>query len=244
MNLNATVMKEPRAAVVPAPTSAPLPAAPTADGAAESLAEKAYRLIEEKIVTLDLKPGAMLSEFALSRMLGIGRTPVREALHRLGREGLVTVLPRRGILVAGLDVREQLQMLEVRREIERLMARKSAERATDEEREAFRRLAADMMACADAGDDIGFMRLDHQFNNLLVRASRNVFLTKSIALMVGLSRRFWFMHNQRHSDICTTAARHAAVARAIARADSDSAARHSDKLMDHIKSITLKALDW
>lgn len=230
MTLNATAMSEQSAAAAPA--------------AAESLAEKAYRLIEEKIVTLDLKPGAMLSEIALSGMLGIGRTPVREALHRLGREGLVTVLPRRGILVAGLDVREQLQMLEVRREIERLMARKSAERATVDEREAFRRLAADMLACAEAGDDIGFMRLDHQFNNQLVRASRNVFLAKSIALMAGLSRRFWFMHNQRHSDIRTTAARHAAVARAIAGADGDGAARQSDKLMDHIKSITLKALDW
>ena len=210
----------------------------------ESLAQKAYCIIEEKIVTLELKPGAVLSEIALSKMLGIGRTPVREALQRLGREGLVTILPRRGILVTSLDVRAQLQMLEVRREIERLMARKAAERATGEEREAFRHIASDMLACADAGEDIHFMRLDHEFNSLLVRTARNKFLAKSIALVAGLSRRFWFMHNQRQPDICTTAARHAAVARAIAKADGDSAARNSDKLMDHIKSITLKALDW
>ena len=211
---------------------------------AESLAEKAYRIIEEKIVTLEIKPGAVLSENTLSKMLGIGRTPVREALHRLGREGLITVLPRRGILVASMDVREQLQMLEVRREIERLMARKAAECATAEEREEFRRIGDDMRACARSGEDIRFMRLDHEFNNLLIQTSRNKFLAKSIALVAGLSRRFWFMHNQRQSDLCIMVARHAAVARAVARGDGDSAAKNSDKLMDHIKSVTLKALDW
>ncbi len=217
---------------------------PPPESAAESLAEKAYRIIEEKIVTLELKPGAVLSEITLSQMLSIGRTPVREALHRLGREGLITVLPRRGILVANLDVREQLQMLEVRRVIERLMARKAAECASTEEREAFRRIGNDMLACAKNGEDIRFMRLDHEFNSLLVLASRNKFLAKSIDLVAGLSRRFWFMHNQRQPDIRTTAACHAAVARAIANADGDGAAKNSDRLMDHIKSITLKALDW
>ena len=216
----------------------------TPPGVVASLAEKAYCILEEKIVTLELKPGAVLSELALSQLLGIGRTPVREALHRLGREGLVTVLPRRGILVASLDLREQLQMLEVRREIERLMARKSAERANAQERAAFRRIGSEMPASARQGDAIRFMRLDQEFNRLLVQAARNKFLTQSIALVAGLSRRFWFMHNQRQPDLRTTAARHAAVARAIANADGDSAAKHSDKLMDHIRSITLDALEW
>ena len=214
------------------------------DAPGESLTDKAYRIIEEKIVTLELEPGAVLSETALSEMLDIGRTPVREALHRLGREGLITVLPRRGILVSNMDVGAQLKMLEVRREVERLMARKAAERATKEERTAFKEVGKDMLACAKSGDDIRFMRLDHQFNDLLVQAARNEFLDKSIALLAGLSRRFWFMHNQRRPDIKTTAARHAAVAQAIAKSDTDAAAKSSDKLMDHIESITRKALDW
>lgn len=212
--------------------------------ATESLADKAYRSIEERIVTLHLEPGAVLSETSLSEMLNIGRTPVREALHRLGREGLITVLPRRGILVAKLDVRAQLQMLEVRREIERLMACKAAERATNDERAEFARIGKQMQASAKAGDDIQFMRLDHEFNDLLIEAARNEFLAKSIALMAGLSRRFWFMHNQRFPDIATSAARHAAVARAIADADPDLAAKNSDELMDYVESITRKALDW
>ncbi len=62
-----------------------------------SLTDQAYRQLEELIVTVQLKPGSVLSELALAAQLGIGRTPIREALHRLAREGLVVILPRRGI---------------------------------------------------------------------------------------------------------------------------------------------------
>jgi DNA-binding GntR family transcriptional regulator len=72
--------------------------APSPKGAAaDTLTEQAYRLIEEQIVTLSLKPGDVLSEQLLSATLKIGRTPIREALQRLAREGLVTprATPRR-----------------------------------------------------------------------------------------------------------------------------------------------------
>jgi DNA-binding GntR family transcriptional regulator len=85
---------------------------------AESLTEQAYRAIEEQIVTLRLKPGDVLSEQMLSATFGFGRTPVREALQRLAHEGLVIILPRKGILVSDLNPRHQLLVLEVRRELE------------------------------------------------------------------------------------------------------------------------------
>ena len=102
-----------------------------------SLTEQAYRQIEERIVTLRLEPGEVLSEASLSLELGIGRTPIREALQRLAREGLVNILPRRGILVSDINVRNQLELLAVRREVERLMARLCAVRASQEEKNAF-----------------------------------------------------------------------------------------------------------
>ena len=83
----------------------------------ESLTEQAYRVIEEQIVTLRLKPGDILSEQMLSASFDIGRTPIREALQRLAREGLVTILPRKGILVSYINPRNQLLLLEVRREL-------------------------------------------------------------------------------------------------------------------------------
>src|SRR6185437_11392225 len=89
----------------------------------QTLTEQAYRVIEEQIATLRLKPGDVLSEQMLSATFKIGRTPVREALQRLAREGLVTILPRKGILVSDINPRNQLLVLEVRREIERLLSR-------------------------------------------------------------------------------------------------------------------------
>jgi DNA-binding GntR family transcriptional regulator len=89
----------------------------------ETLTEQAYNRLEEMIVTLSLAPGAVLSEQTLSAGLGIGRTPIREALQRLGHEGLVRVLPRKAIIVTDTDPKRQLLVLEVRRELERLLAR-------------------------------------------------------------------------------------------------------------------------
>ena len=85
-------------------------------------------------MTLRLKPGEFVSEYALADSLRIGRTPIREALQQLAREGLVTILPRKGILVSETDPRKQLLVLEVRRELERLLCRLGAQRATEEQR--------------------------------------------------------------------------------------------------------------
>jgi DNA-binding GntR family transcriptional regulator len=88
-------------------------------------------------VTLRLRPGAAVSEAKLSQALGIGRTPIREALQRLARERLVTILPRRGIIVSEISVKAQLRLLEVRREVERLIVRSAERRASADERGRF-----------------------------------------------------------------------------------------------------------
>src|ERR1700712_5604094 len=95
---------------------------------AETLTEKAYRALEEEIVTLRIPPGTVVSEATPSRRLALGRTPVREALQRLAREWLVVILPRRGIVVSDIDPVRQLRLLEARREIERFLARSAARR--------------------------------------------------------------------------------------------------------------------
>ena len=209
-----------------------------------SLTDRAYVALEEMICTLRLEPGEVLSEGALSETLRIGRTPVREALQRLAREGLVTVLPRRGVLVSDFNVKKQLRMLEVRRELERLMARSAAVRATREERERFVAIADAMHECAGAGDDIRFMRLDHEFNVLVSQANRNEFASEAISLMSGLSRRFWFMHHRNAGDLSTIAKLHADIASAIAAGDGTAAAAASDALLEYIEAITRAAVDW
>jgi DNA-binding GntR family transcriptional regulator len=195
------------------------------------------------IVTLRIAPGAAVSEQELAGNLGIGRTPIREALQRLAREGLVAILPRRGVLVSGIDVKRQLRLLEVRRELERLIARSAARRATDHERARFKDVARAFEESARVNDDVAFMRTDREFNELCSAASHNEFAAGAMSLMHSLSRRFWYHHYKQAADMPLTAKLHANIARAIAKGDADAAAAASDKLLDAIEKFTRDTTD-
>ena len=204
----------------------------------QSLTDRAYAEIEELIVTLRLAPGAPLSEAELSARLGIGRTPIREALQRLARERLVAIYPRRGVIVTEINVASQLRLLETRRELERLIARSAARRATDDERARFRALAVAFEAAAKANDDVNFMRIDRDFNVLCSSAAHNEFAAGAMSLLHSLSRRFWYLHYKHAADMPLTAKLHADIARAIAIAGGDRAAKASDRLLDAIEKFT------
>jgi DNA-binding GntR family transcriptional regulator len=204
----------------------------------ETLTEQAYNRLEEMIVTLVLAPGAILAEQGLSAELGIGRTPIREALQRLAREGLVLVLPRKAIIVTETDPRRQLLVLEVRRELERLLARAGAERATEAERLRFREIADGMEAAAETNDDIAFMRLDRDLNALLAQAAHNEYATRCMRSLNGHSRRFWYLHYKDAADLPKCARLHADEARAVAKGNSTRAMAASDKLIDYVESFT------
>ncbi len=208
----------------------------------ETLTDRAYRAIEEQIVTLQLPPGAVISEAVLSERLKIGRTPIREAIQRLARERLMVIMPRRGIMVSEVNIQTQLRLLEVRRELERLIARIAARRATEAERAEFTAIAAGMEKAGRKNDETGFMRLDREFNLLGLQAARNEFAAGAMVLMQGLSRRFWYIHYKEAADLPLAARLHADIARAIAAADRDGAATASDRLMDYIEAFTRATL--
>ena len=207
-------------------------------GTTQSLTDLAYAHLEELIVTLKLAPGRAVSEAELSELTGIGRTPIREALQRLAREKLVSILPRRGIVVSAIDVKDQLRLLEVRRELERLIARTAARRATGAERERFRQVARDFEKAARQDDDVAFMRTDREFNTLCSAAAHNDFAGGAMSLMHSLSRRFWYIHYKQAADMPLTAKLHADIARAVAAGDEALAANASDRLLDAIEKFT------
>jgi DNA-binding GntR family transcriptional regulator len=190
------------------------------------------------IVRLELPPGGAVSEAILSERLGIGRTPIREALQRLARERLVQILPRRGVIVSDINVKAQLRLLEVRREIERLVARSAARRATPEERSRFAELAKAFERAARTGDDVAFLRIDREFNELCLETARNEFATTAMQLMASLSRRFWYLHYKQAADMPETAKLHADIARGIAGGQPDAAGRAADALLDNIETFT------
>ncbi len=227
--------------VAPAESEGMKPAPAPAQAA--TLTDRAYRRLEELIVTLQLHPGQVLSEASLTQSLEIGRTPVREALQRLAMEGLVVILPRRGVLVSEINVSNQLELLRVRREVERLMGVLAGRRGTPAARTSMRGLAAAMSATAETNDDVEFMRLDKQFNALLAASCGNEYARRTMGLMQGLSRRFWYQHYQQTLDLPRCARLHAASAQAIADGDADQAGAASDALIAYIEEFTRATLE-
>jgi DNA-binding GntR family transcriptional regulator len=190
------------------------------------------------IVRLELPPGSAVSEAMLSERLGIGRTPIREALQRLARERLVQILPRRGVIVSDINVKSQLRLIELRREVERLVVRSAARRATEAERARFVAIADRFETSARQNDDTTFMRVDREYNELSVSAAKNEFAAGAMSLMHALSRRFWYMHYKQAADMPEVAKLHADIARAIAGGDEAGAAAASDRLLDMVESFT------
>lgn len=208
-----------------------------------SLTDAVYQQLEAMIVTLQLLPGALLSEVELSKRLGVSRTPVGAALQRLAREGLVTILPRRGIVVTDLSLSDQLRALELRREIARYMARVGARRATPAERAQLDATAKSLLKAAKARDDKALMRADKEFHDLFAACTHNAFACSAMDALDSQARRFWYAHQTGGSDLLTNAKLHADIAFAIARGDERGAEEASDALSSYLEDFARSTID-
>ncbi len=209
------------------------------------MADQAYSRIEELIVSGTLPPRGFVSEKQLSAQTGIGRTPVREALKRLELDGMVTIVPSRGIMVTEVDVKLQLYVLDVRRELERLIARRAARYALPAERERCRAIAEAMLDAARSGDGMRFMHLDQEVNQLLDQCARNPVATQTIRPLRSLSRRFWFQNYHVHSGSLEDGARtHADLMLAVHSGDVEAAAAASDRLMAYVEAYARETLRY
>ncbi|MCB4771490.1 GntR family transcriptional regulator [Ancylobacter sp. Lp-2] len=207
-----------------------------------SQARQAYRLIEEMIVTLKLPPGHKISETSLSKTLGIGRTPIREALQRLSFEGTVRIVPRSGVVVSEIDLVEQLGMLEVRRGIESVLAGRAARFATNSLKQEFAAVADAFDKVAESREGAAFVAADREFNTLIIQTANSKYATQAIGPIEAQTRRFWFLYFKEFGDLRRVCELHAAIARKIAHGDEAGAKRASDALMDYVEEYTKKTL--
>ena len=194
-----------------------------------SLADKAYHEIRGLIVSLTLAPGAVIDERELIERLGIGRTPVREALRRLAHERLVEVYPRRGMFVTGVDVRELARLSEVREVLEPEAARLAAERATDVDREE---LAALLVELAAGGSEL--IDLDERIHRAVYRAAHNDLLEATLEQYYVLALRIWSIALDRAHELEAAVEEHRALLEAIQAGDGDRAA---ETMRAHVQSF-------
>ena len=185
----------------------------------ESLADKAYHAIRGVIVSLELAPGTVIDERSLIERLGIGRTPVREALRRLAQERLVEVYPRRGMFVTGVDVRELARLSEVRVVLEPEAARLAAERATEADRAELTALIEEL----DAGGS-ELMDLDERIHRAVYRAAHNDLLEATLEQYYVLALRIWSIALDRAHELEEAVEAHRALLEAINDGDGERAA--------------------
>jgi DNA-binding GntR family transcriptional regulator len=191
-------------------------------------ADRAYLAIRGLIVSLELPPGAVIDERELMRRLGLGRTPVREALRKLAQEQLVEVFPRRGMFVTGVDVRDLARISEVRAALEPEAARLAAERATEEERDELAELSDSIKRGAD------LMGLDERIHRAIYAAAHNDLMEKTLGEYYVLALRIWMIALGRAEDLEEAVEAHRDLITAIVVADGDRAA---DLMRDHVESF-------
>ena len=206
---------------------------PRATGA-RSLSNRAYYAIRELIVTLELPPGSIVSERELMQRLGLGRTPIREALRDLAREQLVEVYPRRGIFVSSVYVGDIAGLSEVRRVLESSAARLAADRRNDADLLETVELLEELEGMAGNRDERRLIELDQRIHRHLYRCTHNPFLEATLEEYYVLTLRIWFLALDRVERLDDAIREHREILEAIRDRDAD---RAEDVMRRHVEGF-------
>lgn len=207
-----------------------------------SLADEAYSAIHDMIVTRQIPTGAVLSEMKLSEMLGLGRTPVREALQRLKLEGYLEIHARWGARVTAVDLVKQLDLVEVRRPLEQVLARLACERATPAEREHLNRLADDLHDAVYAPDVARYLSVLKHSHLARPRASHNRQLEQTMWVLLGLSRFYWFSYSEPTGSFNEAGNFNIELTRQLAEGDVRKASATADAYCDFLIELSQRAV--
>lgn len=145
-----------------------------------SLEQMVYNALEEEILSGALKRGTPLTEIALSNRLGVSRTPVRGALHRLSEEGLVEITPNKGAVVVGINIGDLVDIYKIRMRLEGLASMSAAERISDAELTRLRNSVELSEFYINKNDAENLKELDTEFHKIIYAASGNRMLAKTL----------------------------------------------------------------
>jgi DNA-binding GntR family transcriptional regulator len=210
-------------------------APPALDTAAGTpLRDAAYEAIKLRIITCLYRPGEYLNEAQVSATLGIGRTPVHQAIERLMLEDMVEVIPRKGVIVKPLSLREVMEIIDVRILNESHSVRLAARYADETEVAAMAAILERSRAAVADRNVEKMMLLDRDFHFALARAARNDVLSTILQRLHERSLRFWFISLDSPEHHHGVQCEHADVLAAIRTRDEDGA---EAALRNHIQSF-------
>lgn len=194
-----------------------------ADKAPPSLRDAAYEAIKHRIITCAFRPGEYLNEAYVCSTLGLGRTPVHQALDRLMHEGMVDVIPRKGVIVRPVSLDEIMQIIEVRLINEGYGVRLAAERAEPDDIAHLDDILHRSAHWMQARNSEEMMRLDREFHTVIGRASKNAVLAGCLSRLHDRALRHWFISLNRPGHHASVQAQHVEIMEAIRARDPDAA---------------------
>lgn len=201
---------------------------------APSQNEQAYQLLKNALTTLAYRPGEYLNTASLMDELALGRTPINHALHRLANEGLVQIIPRKGVMVAPLSIDDALELIQVRLANEVLCARLAAGRITAAELERLTGIAREFESAVGRRNITEVMNLDRDFHEQVAAAAHNRMLAEILKVLHARSQRFWAISLADEGHLAEVQAEHAAIIDALARNDAEAAAA---AVQEHVLSF-------
>jgi DNA-binding GntR family transcriptional regulator len=210
--------------------------------AGESLADEVYRALKWRILTLTDLPPSLFTEDDLCKLLGYGRTPVHQALHRLQYDGLVEILPRKGIVLRSFSRGDIDDIVETRLPVEMEAARLAALRATDEQLASLRERLLEGRKLLETGDLEGLMTLDRDFHRRLAECTGNAILGDVLEKLHQRSLILWHVSISSHGrQYDVVQGEHERILEAVAARDAEAAATAMRQHIERFESSSTAA---
>lgn len=205
-----------------------------AKAAAESQAEYVTRILRDRLVLLEIEPGAPLYDEALGTELGTGRTPVREAIKRLEAERLVTIYPRRGTFASPVNLTDLAEVSEIRAELEPLAASRAATHASADDRAHMQALIDGFSTLAAEESVTAHLRHDLAVHRSIYAANGNEHLSEVLTRYGNLSTRIWVVMAGRLANVSAHIGEHVELLASIIAGDP---ARAAERARHHVTSF-------
>ena len=211
------------------------------DSNTKSLEERVYIALEEEILDGTLKSGDTLTENSLSKRLGVSRTPIRAALHRLAEEGLVSFEANRGATVAGVSSDDLVDIYKIRMRLEGLASAEAAMKISEEDKARLYESVELAEFYINKKDAERLKELDSEFHNIIYKASGNRLLSKILSELHRNIKMYRKMSLSVPDRLRASIEEHKKILDAIARGDSDEADRltkeHIGAALENLLSV-------
>ena len=204
------------------------------------LREMVYEELKMQILTGEIVPGTRMMEVELAGEMGVSRTPVREAIRKLEKEGLVTIEPRRGAYASRISTQDMIEILEVRQDLEGLAAYFAASRMSPENLEQLREISANYNKAVEEGNMSDLIHYDTGFHRLIVDSCRNKILVNMVEQLQELVLRFRYIYYDNFKRAEKMPAEHQEILDAIASGDADRARNAADLHIERLKQMVIE----